>query len=86
LPLDRLYWFDIDKEIYMKKVFKVYVYNYGHYFEAEVEGITMGTFGSNSPEIKDEPAVFIHDTKEGVISEIIDILRSFGHSGFLRIV
>ena len=70
----------------MSKIYKTYIYEIDNHFEAEVGGITLSDFGSNAIEIKDQPAVFVHDTKAGVIQQIIDALKSLGLSGSLRIV
>ena len=70
----------------MTKIYKTYIYEIDNHFEAEVGGITLGDFGTTVPEIKCEPAVFMHDTKAGVIQEVINALKSLGLSGSLRIV
>jgi len=70
----------------MTKIYKTYIYEVDGHFEAEVGGITLADFGTNVAEIKDQPAVFMHDTKDGVIKEIISSLKSIGLSGALRIV
>ena len=70
----------------MSKIYKTYIYEVDGHFEAEVGGITLADFGTTVPEIKGEPAVFIHDTKEGVVQQIIDALKGIGLSGALRIV
>ena len=70
----------------MSKIYKTYIYEIDDHFEAEVGGITLADFGTTVSELKHEPAVFIHDTKEGVVQQIIDALKSIGLSGRLRIV
>ena len=52
------------------------------YFEAEVEGVNIST---NCQELQGQPVVFCHDTREGVIAQIIGYLKAQGMSGKLRI-
>jgi hypothetical protein len=70
----------------MKKIYKAYIYETNNHFEAEIDGITLANFGTNVSEIKNDPAVFIHDTKAGVVQQMIQALKSLGFSGSLRIV
>lgn len=70
----------------MTKTYKAYIYQLDTHFEAEVDGITLARFGTNVPELRDQPAVFVHDTKDGIIKEIISTLKGLGLSGNLRIV
>lgn len=53
------------------------------FFEAEVEGVYIRT---NCPELQNQPIVFCHDTRVGVITQIIEYLKAVGVSGKLRIV
>jgi hypothetical protein len=53
------------------------------YFEAEVEGVYIRT---NCPELQNQPVMFCHDTRAGVIAQIIQHLKAAGFSGKLRIV
>jgi hypothetical protein len=70
----------------MSKIYKTYIYEVDGHFEAEVGGITLADFGTTVSELKHEPAVFIHDTKAGVVQQIINALKGIGLSGSLRIV
>ena len=70
----------------MKQIYKLWVYELETHVEAEVEGITYGSFGTNLLEMKSELALFTSDTKQGAIKEVIKGLKHLGHSGVLRVV
>ena len=73
----------------MKSTFYAQVYEFEGsatqrpYFEAEVEGVYLNT---NIEVLKHEPIVFVHDTRRGLIQDIIAYLKSKGFSGNLRII
>ena len=69
----------------MSKIYKVYVYeledNRG--FLAESPDCCINT---NIEEIKGTPIEFYDNTREGVISKVIDHLKYLGLSGRLRVM
>lgn len=70
-------------------LYKAYVYEIEGtatsrpYFEGEIIGVYMNT---NVCELKEEPCLFISDTKADLLASMIDYLKSSGKTGVLRVI
>lgn len=68
----------------MKKIIKLWVYeNENGSFLGESDSICINT---NIPEIADTPVEFWGNSKDSVIQQVLDYLKSTGEHGILRVV
>jgi hypothetical protein len=70
-------------EMEMSKIYEVFVYEDDGCFMAETSAICINT---NIPEIADTPVEFYDNTRAGVINQVLDVLKSRGLHGRLRVM
>lgn len=67
------------------KNFTVYIFEFDDHFEAEVDGLTVKSFGTAVPKIKNERVVFVHSNKKSLLEQIVSALNSLGYYGNLKL-